>query len=197
MIESMRNETLPELIAGRLHRSAVTNLIVVVAASFLLALSAQVSVPLPFSAVPMTLQPLALLLIGATLGSTRGFAAAALYLLEGMSGLPVFAHGTAGPAVLFGPTAGFLIAFPFAAGIAGFFSERGWTRGVPETMVSMSIALSVVYFVGWSWLAGVWQLGAEKAFVTGVAPFVVADLVKVAMAAVLLPSAQKVLSPRG
>jgi biotin transport system substrate-specific component len=187
--------TLPGFVSERVtKRSLSLNAYIVVTASLLLALSAQVSVPMPFSLVPMTLQPLALLLIGAVLGSRRGFAAAALYLAEGAIGMPVFAHGASGLPALLGPTAGYLMAFPAAAAVAGFLSERGWNRSVPMTMLSMSAALAVVYFSGWSWLAGVIGLGAETAFMTGVVPFMIGDVIKIAIAAVALPAAQKIIS---
>src|SRR5829696_8927541 len=123
--------TIPSVVIDRLVRGRVAaDMLLVLAASALIAISAQVAIPLPFTPVPLTLQPLAVILIGVVLGSTRGAAAAALYLLEGFSGLPVFAQGHAGPAWLLGATAGYLYSYPFAAWLAGFISERGWGNSV-------------------------------------------------------------------
>jgi biotin transport system substrate-specific component len=158
----------------------------------LIAIAAQVAIPLPFSPVPLTLQPLAVIFIGVALGSTRGAAAAALYLLEGFSGLPVFAQGHGGSLWLLGATAGYLYSYPFAAWVAGFISERGWGSTIVRATSGMLLALGVIYLGGWSWLAML--TNAKTAFVAGVAPFVLADIVKVALGATLLPYAQKIIS---
>ncbi|HEY8849009.1 MAG TPA: biotin transporter BioY, partial [Thermoanaerobaculia bacterium] len=136
-------------------------------------------------------QPIAVLLVGAALGSTRGAAAASLYLLEGLSGLPVFAQGHGGPLWLLGPTAGYLYSYPFAAFISGWFSERGWGNTIPRAICGMLIALAVIYAGGWSWLAiGV---GPRAAFTMGIAPFAIGDAIKVIIGAALLPYAQRLI----
>ena len=165
----------------------------VIGASLLIAASAQVAVPLPFSPVPMTMQPLAVLLVGAALGSWRGASAAALYLAEGAAGLPFFSMGRSGIAHLLGPTAGFLFAFPLAAATAGFFAERGWTRSIPRTALAMAAALAVLHLGGFSWLVAGMRLTPEQALATGFLPFVLGDVVKVIFAALLLPTAQKLI----
>lgn len=191
---SGRVETLPRYVSDHLlERSLPLNVLIVVGASLLIAASAQVAIPLPFTPVPLTLQPLAIVLIGATLGSTRAFAAAALYLLEGASGLPVFANGLGGLPVLFGPSAGFLYAFPIAAAIAGFASERGWMRSHVSTALWMTLAVAALHISGWSWLAGVMGLGAERAFVAGNLPFLASDAIKVAIATLAFPFAQRLV----
>lgn len=185
--------TIPWIVDHRLVRGRVAaDMLLVVAASALIALAAQVAIPLPFTPVPLTLQPLAVLFIGAALGSTRGAAAAALYLLEGFSGLPVFAQGHGGAIWLVGPTAGYLYSYPFAAWLAGFVSERGWGNSVARSVTGMLAALAVIYAGGWSWLAALTD--ARTAFMGGVAPFVVADIVKVAIGAALLPYAHKIVA---
>lgn len=190
-----RTETFPALIDQRvLPGVAARNVLLVVAGSLLIAASAQVAIPLPFSPVPMTMQPLAVLLVGAALGAGRGFAAAVLYLLEGLSGLPFFAGGLGGPVVFAGPTAGYLLAFPAAAGLAGFFSQRGWTRPVSAAIASLTFALALLYLSGWSWLVVGMKLEPEMAFASGVLPFLLADAVKVVIAALLLPAAHRLLS---
>src|ERR1700724_3416376 len=101
---------------------------IVVSASLFVALCARVTLPLPFTPVPLTLQNFGVLLVGLTLGSRRGFAALALYLLEGAAGMPVFnPSGPGGVAQLLGATGGFLLAYPFVAGLAGWMMERGRT----------------------------------------------------------------------
>ena len=161
----------------------------VIGASAIIAIAAQIAIPVHFSPVPLTMQPLAVLLIGAILGSQRGAAAAALYLLEGLSGLPVFAQGHGGPAWLIGPTAGYLYSYPFAAFIAGWFSQRGWGNTMARAICGMLVALAVIYIGGWSWLAHF--AGPRGAFAMGVAPFLVADVVKVVLGAALLPYAER------
>jgi biotin transport system substrate-specific component len=190
---SEQARTIPGIVIDRLVRGRVAaNMLLVVGASALIALAAQVAIPLPFTPVPLTLQPLAVIFIGAALGSTRGAVAAALYLLEGISGLPVFAQGHGGPAWLLGATAGYLYSYPFAAWVAGFVSERGWGSSILRAVTGMLLALGVIYLGGWSWLAILTD--ARTAFAAGVAPFVIADVVKVAIGAALLPKAQKILS---
>jgi biotin transport system substrate-specific component len=173
--------TIPRMLSERVIRgSAVTNVLLIVAASAIIAIAAQIAVTVPFTPVPMTLQPLAVLLVGVVLGSRRGAAAAMLYLLEGAGGMPVFAQLHGGAVWLIGPTAGYLWSYPFAAFVAGLFSERERPRS------GMFVALGVIYAGGWSWLAVL--TGPQNAWVAGVAPFVVADLVKIAIAAGVIPS---------
>lgn len=185
--------TIPSVVLGRLVRGrAAADMLLVVGASALIAIAAQIAIPLPFTPVPLTLQPLAVIFVGVALGATRGAAAAALYLLEGFSGMPVFAQGHGGPAWLLGATAGYLYSYPFAAWVAGFVSQRGWGSSIVRSISGMLLALGVIYLGGWSWLAALTD--ARTAFAAGVAPFVVADIVKVAIGAALLPKAQRLIS---
>lgn len=148
-----------------------------IAASLLIALAAQVAFPIPFSPIPLTLQPLAVLLVGAVLGPVRGAAAATLYLLEGLAGMPVFAGGRAGLPVLLGPTAGYLYAFPAAAFIAGYAN-----RNILRTAALMVAGIVVIHLGGWSWLAGVFGAGESPAFAAGVRPFLINDVLKAGIA---------------
>ena len=186
--------TIPSVVLERLIRGrCAAGILLVIGASALIAIAAQIAIPLPFTPVPLTLQPLAVIFVGVALGSTRGAAAAALYLLEGFSGLPVFAEGHGGPLWLVGPTAGYLLSYPFAAWLAGFVSERGWGSSTMRAISGMLLALGVIYLGGWSWLAAL-TASPRVAFAQGVAPFVLADIVKVAIGAALLPKAQQILS---
>jgi biotin transport system substrate-specific component len=185
--------TIPATVLQRLVRGRVAvNMMLVIGASMLVAIAAQIAIPIPFSPVPLTLQPLAVLLVGVTLGSTRGAAALALYLLEGASGLPVFAQGHGGSFWLVAATAGYLYSYPVAAWVAGWFSERGWGNSSLRAIAGMLTALGVIYLGGWSWLALL--AGSQAAFTMGVAPFLVADIIKIAIGAALLPQAQKLVS---
>jgi biotin transport system substrate-specific component len=190
--------TIPRFLQTTAGENAlVRDVLLIVAASLLIAIAAQVAVPLPFSPVPMTLQPMAVLLVGAVLGSTRGAAAAALYLLEGATGLPVFAQGKGGIFWLVaGPTAGFLLSYPLVAWVTGALSERGWSRSVLRTMAMMVAGITLIHLGGWSWLSAVIGLGPGRAFALGTAPFLVGDLVKIAIAAALLPAIQAFVDRR-
>jgi biotin transport system substrate-specific component len=190
---STKAMTIPSVVIERVVRGRVAaDMLLVIGASALIAIAAQVAIPLPFTPVPMTLQPLAVIFIAVALGSTRGAAAATLYLLEGFSGLPVFAEGRGGPLVFVGFTAGYLLSYPFAAWVAGFVSERGWGSSTLRAISGMLLALAVIYLGGWSWFAAL--TNAQFAFAQAVAPFVLADVVKVALGAALLPKAQQFMA---
>jgi biotin transport system substrate-specific component len=188
----MTETTIPAIVLTRMIRGrAATNMLFVIGGSLLIAIAAQIAIPVPFSPVPLTLQPLAVLLVGVVLGSTRGAAAAALYLLEGATGLPFFAQGNGGALWLASATAGYLWSFPAAAWLAGWFSERGWGGATLRAVIGMLAALAVIYAGGWAWLAVL--TGSRNAFAMGVAPFLVADILKVAIGAALLPELQKLV----
>lgn len=157
----------------------------VLTGSLLVALCAKIQLPaLP---VPFTLQPFAVLLVGAALGSRRGALAMIAYLLEGAVGLPVFALPGAGPATFVGPTAGYLLAFPAAAFVVGSLAQRGWDRRFPTAVAALAAGEVVILASGFAWLA--LFVGVDRAFVTGVAPFLPGDFLKVLLAAVALPAA--------
>src|SRR5581483_627020 len=119
------------------QRSALTQILLVIGGSALIAAAAQIAIPIPFTPVPLTMQPLAVLLVGIALGAGRGSAAAALYLLEGASGLPVFAQGHGGALWLTAATGGYLMSYPFAAFVAGWFSQRGWGSSIVRAIAGM------------------------------------------------------------
>ena len=186
--------TIPETVTQRFVQGrAAVDVLLVAGGSVLIALAAQIAIPLPFTPVPLTMQPLAVLFIGIVLGSTRGAAAATLYLLEGLGGLPVFAQGHGGALWLIGPTAGYLYSYPAAAALAGWFSERGWGSTVLRAVAGLLAALALIYAGGWAWLAML-LTSPRAAFAAGVAPFIVADAVKIALGAALLPYAQRLVA---
>lgn len=184
--------TIPAVLRTRLMLDRVeVNLLTIIGASLLIAIAAQIAIPIPFSPVPLTMQPLAVLLVGVTLGSRRGAAAAALYLMEGASGLPFFAQGHGGAFWLTSATAGYLWSYPLAAFVAGWFSERGWGSTTLRAIAGMLAALAIIYAGGYSWLA---ILTTPRAALSlGILPFVIADIVKVALGAALLPQLQRLM----
>jgi biotin transport system substrate-specific component len=185
--------TIPQTVAQRFVRGrAAVDMLLVIGGSVLIALAAQIALPLPFTPVPLTMQPLAVLFVGIALGASRGAAAATLYLLEGIGGLPVFAQGHVGLLWLIGPTAGYLYSYPAAAWLAGWFSERGWGSTVVRAVAGMLAALALIYLGGWAWLAAL--TSPKAAFIAGVQPFILADVVKIALGATLLPYAQRLVA---
>lgn len=165
------------------------------AGSFLIALSAKVQFLLPFSPVPITGQTFAVLMIGALLGSRRGSLAVLAYIIQGAAGMPVFAFG-GGLAVLFGPTGGYLIGFIPAVYLTGRLAEKGWDRRIGMTILAMILGNAVIYTFGLFWLTCLMGLSVNVLTV-GVYPFIIGDLLKIALAAVLLPSGWKLLESNG
>ncbi|HEV2801175.1 MAG TPA: biotin transporter BioY [Pyrinomonadaceae bacterium] len=161
--------------------------LLVVGFSLFVALSAQVVVPLPFTHVPITMQTFAVLLTGALLGSRLGALALVAYLVEGALGLPFFRGGNGGWFYLaFSPTAGYLLAFPLAAFVTGWLAERGWDRRFLTAAAAIALGSLVVLAGGWLGLLRFYSPG--QAFALGVAPFIIGDVVKIALAAAALPS---------
>jgi biotin transport system substrate-specific component len=148
--------------------------------SLLIALSAQVAIPLPFTPVPVTLQTFAVILTGCLLGSGRGALAALAYLAEGSAGLPFFSGGTAGLVHLLGPTGGYLVGCVAAAFAAGFLVERGLARRSAGLLAALVISDLVVFVFGVAWLGAF--TGIAKAVVLGFVPFLVGDALKLAVA---------------
>lgn len=163
----------------------------IISGSLFIALSAQVAVPLPFSPVPVTGQTLAVLLVGALLGSRRGASSLLLYLLEGAVGLPVFAGGMSGPAHLLGPTGGYLFGFVGAAFVTGLLAEQRWDRRVQSNALAMLLGNLVIYAFGLLWLAHFVE--ADKVLALGFYPFIAGDLMKLALATIFLPSGWKIV----
>jgi biotin transport system substrate-specific component len=175
--------------AGARALSLALDSALVLAGSALIALSARVAIPLPFSPVPVTGQTFAVLLVGAALGRWRGAAAVLAYLAEGAAGLPVFAGAHAGPAVLLGPTGGYLFGFVPGAWLCGLLAERGWDRRVGSTILSMILGNVAIFAVALPWLAR--YVGGSNVWALGFWPFIPGDVVKIGLAAAALPLAWK------
>lgn len=164
------------------------SLAVVVAFSLLTALAAQVVIPLPMTPVPITGQTFAVLLTGALLGSRLGAIAMIVYLVEGASGLPFFRSGQGGMHYLLtSPTAGYLLSYPLAAYLTGWLAERGWDRRFLSAAAAMCAGSLVILLCGWSWLT-IFYKPALDAWRAGVAPFIIGDMVKIVLAAAVLPT---------
>jgi biotin transport system substrate-specific component len=174
----------------------VRHVALILAGALLIALAAQVRFYLPGDPVPVTGQTFAVLLAGGALGFKRGLASASLYLALGLVGLPVFADGSSGLKVVTGVTGGYLIGFILAAAIVGRLAELGWDRRLVGSVGAMLLGSAVVYAVGVPWLAVTAGQPADWAIANGLAPFLVGDALKIALAAAVFPAAWWVVGRR-
>ncbi|MBN2020808.1 MAG: biotin transporter BioY [Sedimentisphaerales bacterium] len=166
------------------------DVLMVVFGSLIVALSARIMFYLPFSPVPVTAQTFTVLVLGILLGSKRGAITMTAYLAEGYLGLPVFAGGV-GPAVLIGPTGGYLVGFVAAAFLTGRLAESGWDRRFITTVAAMLIGDVILLTFGFVWLAILTNV--KTAFIAGLIVFIPGDILKVALAGALLPTGWKML----
>ena len=174
--------------------------------TLLTAAAAQISFPLPFTQVPFTFQPTVVLVGGLVLGSKLGASSQVLYLMAGIAGLPVFAaSATLPPGLLrlFGPTGGYLVAYPVAAFAVGYLAERGFARRYATSVAAMLAGLAIIYASGVLWLAffartatGSASIGLVAALSSGLLPFVLADLAKLAAAAGITPGLWRLIGTR-
>jgi biotin transport system substrate-specific component len=174
---------------GERVSSRVRHVALIVAGALLIFLTARISFPVPGSPVPVTGQTFGVLLVGGALGFRRGFASTLLYVLLGVVGLPFFAEGKDGIAVILGATGGYLIGFVLAGALVGRLAELGWDRHLLGAVGAMAIGNVVIYVVGLPWLAVVTGQDAAGTIADGLAPFVVGDAVKLLAAAALFPVA--------
>lgn len=183
-IAQPRNVT---IIDNVISRSRVSDVILVLAGVVLTALAAQVQIPaLP---VPFTLQTLAVLVIGATYGSSRGAITMGAYAIVGVLGFPVFAGGASGVSVIFGATGGFLLGFIFAAALIGRLAELNWSSDALKMFVSYVLGSIVIYAIGVPVLAISAFASDLVAAMTYMLPYLIWDAVKAVIAAALLPTA--------
>lgn len=186
----MRPDSRPALALALLPtRSIARDGGLVVAGAALTALCSQVSVP--WEPVPFTLQTLAVLLCGLTLGARLGALSQVAYLAAGIVGAPVFAGAGFGPQHFFGPTGGYLVAFVVAAGCVGWLADRGWGRNVWLTAAALAAGNALILGLGFGWLA-LWE-GPVKAFADGVAPFVTGNAAQSVAAVLALPGVWKLV----
>lgn len=159
---------------------------IVIVFSLFIAACAQFTIPL--GDVPITGQSFAVLLTGALLGSRLGAAAVIAYLVEGALGLPFFAAGGSGIARFFGPTGGYLVAFPAAAFVTGAFAEHGWDRRYFSAVIAMFIGSAIILGSGWAWYSIVTNTPPHISFTLAVGRFLPGDVIKIALAAAVLPT---------
>jgi biotin transport system substrate-specific component len=191
---------------GTLQRPFVRDGLLVLAGSMLMALTAQISIPLPFTPVPITGQTFGVLLIGALLGPRLGALTMLVYLAQGLLGLPVFAGGRSawtpssipGIPVIIGPTAGYLFSFPIAAAVVGALAHRGWDRKVWTAVPAMLLGNVIILVLGFLWLAGATALFRGSVDVVAllnlaVIPFLPGDAIKILLAALALPGGWRLL----
>jgi len=181
---AMIDATVPTLVS-RLWPRTVTNtvpraLILVLAGNILLAASAHAKVP--FYPVPMTMQTLVVLILGAAYGWKLGAATVIAYLAEGIAGLPIFTGGM-GPAYFMGPTGGYLVGFALAATLAGWLAERGLIRRAPFALLGMLVADALILGLGLAWLSHL--IGFDKALALGIVPFLPGEGLKIVLATAL------------
>jgi len=186
MTTSTTYAPLANVLLGTQNNTLLRNVLLAIAGSIALWISAKIQIP--FIPVPMTLQTLAVLVIGMAYGWKLGAATVLLYLAQGAAGLPVFA-GTPekgiGLAYMFGTTGGFLLGFLLAAAAVGYLAERGWDRNIFTTAGAMAIGNVLIYVPGLFWLASI--IGWDKSIEFGIKPFLVADLFKLVLAALFMP----------
>jgi biotin transport system substrate-specific component len=187
-----RNETLLGVALAPLD--VVRQVGLVIGFSLLTALAAQIVIPI--GPIPITGQTFAVLLTGALLGSRLGALAMIAYLVEGASGLPFFAGAHFGLLHLIGPTGGYLIAFPAAAYITGAFAEHGWDRRFFSAAAAMAIGSMVIMLSGWVWFSVVMNTSPMLTFYVTVLKFIPGDIIKISLAAAVLPSGWKLAGKR-
>ena len=173
------------------RRSLAVEALVILGGALFVTLFAQIRIPLPFTPVPITGQTFAVLLVAATLGSIRGGASLGLYVALGAAGAPVFTGWGRGFEILKGATGGYLIGFVVAAIVVGLLAERGWDRKFRSAIGAMLTGNVIIYLFGLPWLSRVVGTGFTKTLELGLYPFVPGDLLKLYLAAGLLPTAWK------
>jgi biotin transport system substrate-specific component len=188
------NESAAVLRTAFLPRGGVlVRLATIVLGAGLVAAAAQVTIP--FEPVPLTGQTFAVVLVGASLGAFDGAAALGLYLLVGLAGAPIYADGDSGLDVVGGPTGGYLIGFVAAALLTGALAQRHWDRRFSSAVAAMLCGNVVIYLAGLPWLAAEIDAGLESTLEAGLYPFIVGDLLKLYLAAALLPTAWRLVRP--
>lgn len=178
------------------HETLTKKILLVLGGTLLIALAAKVSVPMV--PVPMTLQTLAVLVVGLTFGARLGAATLAAYLAEGALGLPVFSPTTApGLAAFAGPTAGFLVGFVLMAWIAGFASDRGWTKGFFGATAAALVASAMLYVPGLAWPAAAMGKAVPDLLSGWMLPFLAGDALKAVLAALVVTGGWAAVRARG
>lgn len=192
------------IVLGERMSARVRHVVLIVSGALAITLSANVAITVPGTPVPITAQTFGVLVVGGALGFRRGILAAALYLALGLVGLPVYAGHAAGlgtfgslaDGLRLAPTGGYLIGFVVAAALVGRLAELGWDRTVGGALAAFILGTTVIYAFGVPWLAVALDVPLRQAVDLGAAPFLVADAVKIVVAAGILPAAWWMVSRR-
>ncbi|MCI3269625.1 biotin transporter BioY [Streptomyces cylindrosporus] len=180
----------PQVLADLLPASRLRDVALVLGGAALTGLAAQISVPVPGSPVPVTGQTFAALLVGTTLGASRGLSALVLYALAGLAGLPWFAGGTSGTSVSFGYILGMIL----ASTVVGALARRGADRSVVRMAGTMLLGEALIYAVGVPYLAYAADMSLSAAIAAGLTPFLLGDALKAALAMGVTPTAWKLVN---
>jgi biotin transport system substrate-specific component len=187
------NTHAPTLRLALLPRGGLlTDALLVCAGAGLIAASAQLSIKLPFTPVPITGQTFSVLLVGASFGIARGGASALLYVLLGLL-FPVYAGGDGGWDVIVSASGGYLISYPFVAALTGYLAERRWDRSFSSAVGAMLTGNVLIYLFGLPWLAVVLNTNLQTTLEDGLYPFVPGDTFKLYLAAIALPTAWRLV----
>ncbi|MFJ5773377.1 biotin transporter BioY [Streptomyces sp. NPDC093094] len=183
-------QVLADLLPSTLGSARVRDIALVVGGAALTGLAAQISVPVPGSVVPVTGQTFAALLVGTSLGASRGFLSLALYALAGIAGVPWFAGGTSGGTA---PSFGYILGMILASTVVGALARRGADRTMLRAAGAMLLGEAIIYAVGVPYLALATGMSASAAIAAGLTPFLIGDALKAALAMGLLPTAWKLV----
>jgi biotin transport system substrate-specific component len=167
----------------------LTDALLVTAGALLMAGVAQISIPLPFTPVPITGQTFGVLLVGASLGPLLGASSMLLYVLMGAVGLPFYAQHSGGWKIVTGATGGYLLSYFVAAAAVGYLAERGWDKKIGSAIGAMLTGNVIIYLVGLPWLSLRLHTGLTKTLTLGLYPFIPGDMIKLYLAAAALPGA--------
>lgn len=181
---------------GERLNSRVRDVALVVAGALFIYLTARIVIPVPGTPIPITGQTFGVLLVGGALGLRRGSIAVSLYVLLGVIGLPFFAEGRGGLSVLWGASGGYLIGFIAAGAVVGRLAELGWDRRIGGALGAMFVGSVVIYAIGLPWLMVVTGWPVDETIGKGLVPFLVGDVLKLILAAVLFPAAWWVVGRR-
>lgn len=179
----------PTLADRLVSRSLAMDVVLIAAGAAVVAVASQLYIPI--QPVPITMQTLAVLLVGSTLGALRGTLAMVLYMALGLVGLPVFSEGASGAAVLFGATGGYIIGFAFAAALTGWLAQREWDKKFLGAALSFSAGTVVIFAFGLLGLAITLGGTLEQTLAWGLYPFIIGGIIKAGIAAAAVPATWK------
>jgi biotin transport system substrate-specific component len=185
----------PVRVSERMN-TRVRDIALVLAGAMFIYLTARIAIPVPGTPVPITGQTFGVLLVGGALGLRRGFVAVALYVLLGTIGLPFFAEGKGGLSVIWGASGGYLIGFVVAGAVVGRLAELGWDRRIGGALGAMFVGSVIIYAIALPWFKVVTGSTVDETIAGGLTPFIVGDILKLILAAVLFPAAWWVVGRR-